>query len=89
MSREARARFTRSSTSETAFEITPRLAPWVRMWRVSARVSIPQMPGIPCRVSQASSEPSERQLESTDAISRTTKPLTCALLDSWSWAQTP
>ncbi len=46
--REARALATSEAGSRSTAETTPRLAPWVRRWRVSARVSISSIPTMPC-----------------------------------------
>ncbi len=42
----------RDARSRSPLEITPCLAPSVRRWRVSARVSMPWMPTTPCSASQ-------------------------------------
>jgi hypothetical protein len=47
MEREARAFATSASASAVVVEMIPRIAPHDRMWRVSARVSIPKIPTIP------------------------------------------
>ena len=43
-----------SLTGTSAEKIPPRMLPAVRMWRTSARVSTPAMPGMPCSRSQLS-----------------------------------
>ncbi len=48
MDREARARSTRSARTADTVEMMPRLAPWVRRWRVRERVSISLIPTTPC-----------------------------------------
>ncbi len=43
-----------SSSATLAGKRPPRIAPWSRMWRTSARVSRSVIPGIPCSRSQSS-----------------------------------
>jgi len=49
-----------------------RIAPRSRRCRVSARVSMPLMPTMPCARSASSSERNERQFDGRRAGSRTT-----------------
>ncbi len=66
---------TRSSSavgSVSTEEMPTRIAPRSRRWRVSARVSMPEMPTTPWAPSSSSSERCERQLDGTRAGSRTT-----------------
>ena len=57
MSRAARARASRRAGSGSAVDRAARMAPWSRMWRTSARVSTPVMPGTSCSRSQPSRSP--------------------------------
>ena len=43
-----------SACGVPAEKMPPRIAPASRMWRTSARVSTPLMPGMPCSRSQSS-----------------------------------
>ena len=52
-------------------KIPPRMLPAERMWRVTARVSMPLMPITPSLTRASSSDSSARQLETTREGSRT------------------
>ena len=73
-----------ASGSVSVVEMPTRIAPRSRRCRVSARVSIPEMPTTPCSCSSSSRERFERQLDARRAGSRTTYPLTQMRLDSGS-----
>ncbi len=78
-----------ASGSVSTVEMPTRMAPRSRRWRVSARVSMPEMPTTPCARSSSSSERRERQLLGIRAGSRTTYPATQIRLDSGSSSLTP
>ena len=59
------------SAAASPEKIPPRMLPAERMWRVTARVSIPLMPTTPSVTSDSSSDSSERQFETTREGSRT------------------
>ncbi len=63
--------------------IIPRREPWERMWRVSARVSTPLMPGMSWRFRYSSRVPSLPQCEGAFECCRTTRPETQGRTD-WS-----
>lgn len=68
---------TRATSSDSAAIASPekipeRMEPRSRRWRVSARVSMPLMPTMPCATSSSSRERLARQLDGTRAGSRTT-----------------
>jgi hypothetical protein len=67
-----RAFSTSESASRSADERQARMTPLSRRWRVSARVSMPQMPGTPRTASRSSSRPVERQLCGASHTSRHT-----------------
>ena len=69
----ARARRRRAASS-TARVMTARCAPDSRMRRVTARVSMPEMPATPWSASSECSEPDARQFDTSGDSSRTTKP---------------
>jgi hypothetical protein len=62
----------RTSGSRISVEMPTRIAPRSRRWRVSARVSMSQMPTTDCARSSSSSDLTERQFEGIRAGSRTT-----------------
>ncbi len=78
-----------SWTGWSAGAIAPRMAPRLRMWRVSARVSMSAIPVMPFSLRYPSSEPSERQFDGRRAASRTMKPATRGSGDSRSSRFTP
>ena len=61
-----------------------RMAPAERMWRVTARVSMPLMPTMPAASRSSSRLRSERKFETTREGSRTTNPATQMRADSMS-----
>jgi len=70
--------------------LTPtRMAPRSRRWRVSARVSMPLMPTMPCSRRSSASGRRARQLELARDGSRTTYPATQIRADSGSSSFTP
>jgi hypothetical protein len=81
------------STSSAAFvdsvERQPRIVPWSRRCRVSARVSMPESPGSFFSTSSASSVPVDRQLLGISHRSRHTMPCARRSLLSMSSAFTP
>ena len=79
-----RTRLSSASASASVVEIPTRIAPRSRRWRVSARVSIPEMPTTPWSRRLASRGRRERQLDGTRAGSRTTYPATQMREDSGS-----
>ena len=60
--------------SAVSVERIPRIAPVIRIRRVSARVSIPSTPSLPCRSRNAFRVSRERQLLGYSSYSRTTNP---------------
>ena len=68
------ARATASSVEMSSVEINPFSAPRTRSFLVSARVSMPLMPGMPFFSKYSAREISARQLLTTGEISRTTNP---------------
>ena len=89
MSREARALATSELRSASRVDTTPRLAPTVRRWRVSSRVSISLIPTTPASSRYRCSSPEARHDEATVEASRTTKPDTWGRDDSTSSRFTP
>ena len=77
-------RVTSEAGSRSRVEIAARIEPCSRSRRVSARVSIPSMPGTPLAASEAGSVVSARQDEARRDASRTANPATCTLDDSGS-----
>ena len=67
-----RTRSSNASGSVSVEEIPTRIAPRSRRCRVSARVSMPEMPTMPCACSSSSRLRRDRQLLGTRAGSRTT-----------------
>ena len=89
ISPDRRTRASSASGSASVVEMPTRIAPRSRRWRVSARVSMPEMPTTPCSRSAESSDRRERQLEGTRAGSRTTYPATQIREDSGSSSLRP
>ena len=54
-----------------AIQMPPRMLPAARMWRVTARVSMPLMPTTPSFTKASSSDSSARQFDTTREGSRT------------------
>ncbi len=77
-------RATSETGSRSTVEIAARIEPCSRRRRVSARVSIPSMPGTPCSASDAWRVVSERHDEARRDASRTANPATWTLADSGS-----
>ena len=73
----------------SAGKMPPRIDPLSRMWRTSARVSIPLMPGTPQSASQVSQPPSAPGASSRSIPWRMTTPRACTALDSIASAETP
>ncbi len=72
ISAEPLTRVSRAAGSTSVEEMPTRIAPRSRRWRVSARVSMPEMPTTPWVRSSSSSDRLLRQLDGTRAGSRTT-----------------
>ena len=67
----------------------PRIAPLSRMWRTSALVSTPLIPGMPQSLSQSSQPPSALATSSRFLASRMTTPRAWTRSDSIASAETP
>ena len=89
ISAEPSTRDSSASGSDSVEEIPTRMAPRSRRCRVSALVSIPEMPTTPWSRSSSSSVRFARQLDETRAGSRTTYPDTQILRDSGSSSLMP
>ncbi len=85
----ARAAAIRRRGSRSRVDTTPFSAPLSRMWRTSARVSIPSMPGMPFAARYSCSDWRERQLLGIGQYSRTMNPSTQGRADSTSSRLTP
>ena len=78
-----------SASAISAGKIPPRIAPRSRMWRTSARVSTPPIPGTPQSASQSSQPPSALATSSPFLASRITTPRAWTRSDSIASAETP
>ena len=85
----AQALARRLSTSRSRVEMTPRMAPLMRRWRVRARVSRPSMPGTFQRLRKSGRDSLERQLEGSLQHSLTSRARMCTRPDSMSSAVMP
>ena len=70
-------------------KMPPRIAPASRMWRTSARVSTPVMPGMPQSRSQSSQPPSAPGASSRLTAARMITPRAWIASDSIASAETP
>ena len=82
--------FSRSARgSVSRVEMIPRMAPLMRRWRVSARVSSPSMPGFSWRFRKAGKDMVARQLEGFLQHSLTSRASACIAADSMSSREMP